>query len=251
MISRSKTHGLSGHHDQRPGRQTRCKVRAIVELHELEDRVVPTLLGQQIFPANNPWNQNISNAPVASNSSAIISHIGTGITLHPDWGADSSANGNSPLYGIPFNIVHGNSTAKVNVIIDNYPGESDVVPVPIPANAVIEGDYQDGPNPNGGGYNSGQRGDSHLIVWDEDNNVAYELFGVTRPSDPTLFPNTSGVELPHTDDEWHAAQETVWNMNANTFRTLGETSADAAGLSILAGLVRPTKGCRWPTAAKV
>ena len=83
----------------------------------------------------------------------------------------------------------------MNVIIDNYPGESDVVPVPIPANAVIEGDYQNGPNPEGGGYNSGQRGDSHLIVWDEDTNIAYELYGVTRPSDPTLFPNTSGVEL--------------------------------------------------------
>ena len=145
-------------------------------------------------------------------------------------------------YGIPVNIVHGNSTATVNVIIDNYPGESDIVPVPIPANAVIEGDYQDGPNPEGGGYNSGQRGDSHLIVWDEDANTAYELYGVTRPSDTTLFPNTDGVELPHTDGLWHAAQETVWNMNTDTFRTLGETSADAAGLSILAGLARPDEG---------
>ena len=114
--------------------------------------------------------------------------------------------------------------------------------MPIPANAVIEGDYQNGPNPNGGGYNAGQRGDSHLIVWDEDNNIAYELYGVTRPSDPTLFPNTSGVELPHTDGMWHAAQETVWNMNTDNFRTLGDTSADAAGLSILAGLARPDEG---------
>jgi hypothetical protein len=199
-------------------------------------------VGQQIFPSDNPWNQNISNAPVAANSAAIISHIGTSIDLHPDWGADNPANGNSPLYGIPVNIVHGNSTAKVNVIIDNYPGESDITPVPIPTGAVIEGDYQNGPNPNGGGYDSGQRGDSHLIIWDEDSNIAYELYGVTRPSDPTLFPNTSGVELPHTDGLWHAAQETVWNMNTDTFRTLGATSADAAGLSILAGLVRPDEG---------
>ena len=216
--------------------------RTPLQVQELEDRVVPTLLGQQLFPSDYPWNQNISNAPVAANSAAIIAHIGASIRLHPDWGADSPANGNSPLYGIPFNVVHGNSTAKVNVIIDNYPGESDIVPVPIPANAVIEGDYQNGPNPNGGGYNAGQRGDSHLIVWDEDNNIAYELYGVTRPSDPTLFPNTNGVELPHTDGLWHAAQETVWNMNTDTFRTLGETSADAAGLSILAGLVRPDEG---------
>jgi hypothetical protein len=208
----------------------------------LEDRVVPTLLGQQLFPADNPWNQNISNAPVAANSAAIIAHIGASTRLTPDWYADNPANGSSPLYGIPFSVVHGNSAAKISVTIDNYPGESDVVPVPIPANAVIEGDFQNGPNPNGGGYNPNQRGDSHLIVWDEDNNIAYELFGVTRPADPTLFPNTSNVELAHTDGLWHAAQETVWDMKADAFRTLGETSADAAGLSILAGLARPDEG---------
>ena len=180
-----------------------------------------SLLGSQLYPTNYPWNQIITNAPVASNSAAIISHIGGSITIHPDWGADSASNGASPLYGIPYNVVHGNTTAKINVIIDNYPGESDIVAVPIPANAVIEGDSQNGPNPNGGGYNTNQRGDSHLIVWDEDNNIGYELYGVTRPSDPTLFPNTSSVELPHTDGLWHAAQETVWNFNTNSFRTLG------------------------------
>jgi hypothetical protein len=225
--------------DSRPGFVRR---RRALEIQELEGRIVPTLFGQQLFPADNPWNQNIGNAPVAANSAAVIANIGASVHIHPDWGADNPADGASPLYGIPFNVVHGNSTAKVNVVIDNYPGESDIQAVPIPQNAVIEGDYENGPNPNGAGYNAGQRGDSHLIVWDEDNNIAYELFGVSRPSDPTLFPNTSGVELAHTDGQWHAAQETVWNMKTDTFRTLGETSADAAGLSILAGLVRPDEG---------
>jgi len=227
----------------RPRRPVR---RESLNIEELEARVVPTLMGQQLFPADNPWNQNIANAPVAANSAAIIAHIGTSIRFTPNWGADNPGNGSSPLYGMPVNIVHGNSTAKVSVIIDNYPGESDSVPVPIPQNAVLEGDFQNGPNPNGGGYgengNPNQRGDSHLIVWDEDNNIAYELYGVSRPNDPTLFPNTSNVELPKTDTAWHAAQETVWNMNTDTFRTLGETSADAAGLSILAGLARPDEG---------
>jgi hypothetical protein len=134
--------------------------------------------------------------------------------------------------------VHGNSTAKINVVIDNYPGESDLVAAPIPSNAVIEGDYQNGPNPNGAGYSAGQRGDSHLIVWDEDNNIGYEFYGTTRPTDPYLF---DGV-TPHTDGKWHAAQESVWNFNTNSFRPLGWTSADAAGLSILAGLARPDEG---------
>ena len=171
----------------------------------LEERRLLTLLGAQLFPSDNAWNQNIAAAPVAANSAAIISHIGNSVRIHPDWGDDSPANGNSPLYGIPVNVVHGNSTAKISVTIDNYPGESDIQAVPIPSGAVIEGDYQNGPNNNGGGYNTGQRGDSHLIVWDEDNNVAYELYGVSRPNDPTLFPNTSGNELPKTDNLWHAA----------------------------------------------
>jgi autotransporter passenger strand-loop-strand repeat protein len=212
--------------------------RSAPALEGLEERLVPTLMGQQLFPSDNPWNQNIANAPVAANSASIIANIGASTRLTPNWGAADPTSSN-PLYGMPINIVHGNSTARVNVIIDNYPGESDLVSVPIPTNAVIEGDFQNGPNMNGGGYNAGQRGDSHLIVWDEDTNTAYELYGVSRPNDPTLFPNTSFVELPKTDTAWHAAQETVWNMNTDTFRTLGATSADAAGLSILAGLARP------------
>ncbi len=202
-------------------------------IEQLEDRRLLSLLGQQIFPPDYPWNQDISKAPIATNSAAIISHMGGNLfPVHPDWGEDSPSNGAADLYGIPYNVVHGKTTAKVNVIIDNYPGESDNMLVPIPAGAVIEGDFQNGPNPNGN-----QSSDSHLIVWDEDSNTAYELYLVTRPSDPTL-PNGHA----HTDGKWHAAQETVWHMNTDNFRTLGYTSADAAGLSILAGLARPDEG---------
>ena len=211
-------------------------------IEALEPRLALSLESLQLFPADNPWNQNISNAPVAANSAAVIANIGASTPLHPDWGADDPANGTAPLYGIPVNIVHANGMPTVNVVIDNYPDESDIVPVPIPANAVLEGDYQNGPNPNGGGDQANQRGDSHLIIWDEDNNVAYELYGVSRPTDPKLFPDNNDVEKTRTDTAWHAAQETVWDMKTNTFRTLGETSADAAGLSILAGLARPDEG---------
>jgi hypothetical protein len=198
--------------------------RVPMAVEALEDRVVPTLLGQQLFPSDYPWNQNISNAPVAANSAAIIAHIGSSIKIHPDWGDDSASNGNSPLYGIPYNVVHGNTAPKVNVVIDNYPGESDIKPAPIPANTVLEGDFQNGPNPS-----LSSRGDSHLLVYDVDNNIAYEFFHASRPSE-------------NTDHMWHAAQESVWNMNTDAFRPLGYTSADAAGLSILAGLARPDEG---------
>src|SRR5437868_15510847 len=96
----------------------RTKRQAALAAEELEPRVVPTLLGQPLFPADYPWNQDISNAPVAANSAAVISHIGSAIKIHPDWGQDNPANGSSPLYGIPFNVVHGNSpgATRVNVV---------------------------------------------------------------------------------------------------------------------------------------
>jgi hypothetical protein len=150
---------------------------------------------------------------------SIISKYGNG-RLHPDFGQDT--NSNNPLYGIPYNAVHGNTQPKVNVVIDAYADESDVQPVPIPPNAVVEGDMQNGPTP--GGVNV--RGDSHLLVYDEDNNILYELYAASRPSE-------------NSDNQWHADQESVWNLNTNSFRTLGYTSADAAGLPILPGLARP------------
>lgn len=208
-------------------RKSGRKVQLLIE--ELEGRVVPTLLGQQLFPVDNAWNQPITSAPVAANSAAILNNIttlyGDG-RLHPDFGQD--AHSSSALYGIPYNVVHGNSTPKVSVVIDAYPGESDLQAAPIPAGVVLEGDFQNGPDV---GVNN--RGDSHLIIWDQDNNIDYEFYRASRPSE-------------NADGKWHADQETVWDMKTNTFRTLGWTSADAAGLAILPGLVRPDEGL--PTA---
>ena len=89
-----------------------------------ENIVMLSVLGTPLFPADNPWNQRIDQAPVAANSSTIMSNIGNG-SLHPDFGQDYH-NGDS-LYGIPYNIVHGNSTPAVQVVIDAYPDESDLV----------------------------------------------------------------------------------------------------------------------------
>src|SRR5262245_53636396 len=191
-------------------------------LEALEERTVPTLLGSQLFPSDNPWNQRITNAPVAANSTAILNNIVTlygNNRLHPDFGQDYGTS--QDLYGIPYNVVHGNSTARINVVIDAYADEGDVASVPLPANAVLEGALQNGPR-----FGVDNRSDSHLLIYDVDNNVAYEFYRASRPSE-------------NTDGRWHADQESVWDMKANTFRTLGWTSADAAGLSILAGLVRP------------
>ena len=107
------------------------------------------------------------------------------------------------LYGIPYNVVHSNTTAKVHVVIDAYPDQSDLQDAPIPANAVIEGDMQTAPT-----VGLDNRGDSHLLVWDEDNNVAYEFYRASRPSE-------------NTDGQWHADQESVWDMKTNTLPHVG------------------------------
>jgi hypothetical protein len=206
-------------------RRRALRRRAVDAFDRLEDRALLTLLGQQLFPPDYAWNQNISAAPVASTSAAImsniISHYGNG-HFHPDFGQDTHSS--NPLYGIPFNIVHGNTQTKVHVVIGAYASESDIQDAPITVNAVLEGDNQ-----NGAVSGLANRGDSHLIVWDEDNNIAYEFYHASRPSE-----NSDGL--------WHADQESVWNMKTDSFRTLDWTSADAAGLAILPGLVRPDEG---------
>src|SRR5262245_36508772 len=62
------------------------KVRKV---EQLEDRTAPALLGNQLYPSDNPWNQRITNAPVAANSASIMNNIlttyGNG-RLHPDFG---------------------------------------------------------------------------------------------------------------------------------------------------------------------
>ena len=94
----------------------------------------------QIFPADNPWNQDISNAAIDPASSQIIAIIGNS-PLHPDFG--SGLWDGAPI-GIPYVVVCG-SQAKIaidfraNSYDDNYGDESDPGPYPIPLTAPIEG----------------------------------------------------------------------------------------------------------------
>ena len=213
-------------------------------LESLDDRIVPTFYGNQLFPLDNPWNQIISSAPVSANSSAIINrilnrHTGT-LKLHADWGNPVT---DGSLWGIPVNVVDS-SAPKVNVVIapDGWADESDLVQVPIPANAVIEGDGPDGPSDPA---HPSARGDSHLLVYDKTANVLYELGSAARPNEQS-YPYGGAKALGVSG----AYQISYWNLNDNSFRTIGATSADAAGLPILTGLVRRTKRCRRRPAAK-
>jgi len=117
-----------------------------------------SLHGKQLFPADNPWNQDISMLPVAPNSTNLIASIGSNTGLHPDFGTVYNGAPN----GIPYMVVSGTQTlAPIN--FTSYGDESDQGPYPIPANAPIEG-----------GRNS--NGDRHVLVIDRDNWKLYELY---------------------------------------------------------------------------
>ncbi len=158
------------------------------------------------FPANSLWNTNIANAPVDPNSAAYINFIGNNTPLHPDFG---SGLYDGQTIGIPYIVVPG-TQPLVNIDYTLYGDESDPGPMPIPFNALIEGYPQPG------------NGDRHVLIVDKGNCWLYELY---------YSFNTGPLG-------WNAGSGAVWDLEANEMRPYTWTSADAAGLPILPGLVR-------------
>lgn len=161
------------------------------------------LSGIALFPADNPWHWDISQLPVHPNSSNLVASVGASTSVHPDFG---SALGGVP-WGIPYVLV-GKSQPKIPVTYTDYGDESDPGPYPIPLNAFVEGG-----NPNSG--------DRHVLAVDQDAKILYELY----------------VAVPRSD-HWDAACGAKFDLASNALRPDGWTSADAAGLPILPGLVR-------------
>jgi hypothetical protein len=158
------------------------------------------------FPADNLWNQNIANAPVDPNSASIIGFVGGSAPVHPDFG---SGQFDGSIIGIPY-VVVGAQQAPVTINLTDFADESDPGPMPVPANALVEGD----PNPGDG--------DRHLLVVDNNSCWLYELYNA----------------VPQSNGNWSAASSAVWDLLADGQRPLTWTSADAAGLSVFAGLAR-------------
>ena len=164
-----------------------------------------SLHGKQVFPSDNAWNEDISNAPVDPNSDNLIAGIGLNVNLHPDFGTVWNGAPN----GIPYIVVAGNQT-PVPINFTAFGSQSDPGPYPVPSNAPIEG----GPN---------STGDRHVLVIDRDNWKLYEMY--------RAFPINNGAS-------WNADSGAVFDLNSNALRPAGWTSADAAGLPIFPGLVR-------------
>jgi len=158
----------------------------------------------QLFPADNIWNTPVDTLPVGANSNLYINTIGADDNVHADFGSGLWDGG--PI-GIPFTTVPGNQP-KVAVTFD-YDDESDPGPYPIPPDAPIEGgDDSDG--------------DRHVLVVDRENCILYELYDAH----------------PQKNGSWTAGSGAIYDLNSHELREAGWTSADAAGLPILPGLVR-------------
>lgn len=153
------------------------------------------------FTGSNLWNTDISSAAVDPNSNTIMANWVGSVNVHPDWGTD-------PTYGIPYVVVDG-TQSLVPINLQAYGDESDPGPMPVPANAPVEG-------------GSTSTGDRHVLVLDNGNCFLYELYNSSV--------NSNG--------SWNADSTAVWDLLADEQRPYTWTSADAAGLPIFPGLVR-------------
>jgi hypothetical protein len=153
-----------------------------------------------MFPADNIWNTDISKLPVDGHSAAWMRSMDSAhINLHPDFGP----SGGYP-YGIPYTIV--NRSHRLVRIHFHYASDSDPGPYPFGPDTQIEG-----------GKNAG--GDRHAIMVNKKTCVLYELFNANYSKHPT------------------AGSGAIWSLRSNKLRPAGATSADAAGLPILPGLL--------------
>ncbi len=158
----------------------------------------PVVGGCSVFPANNPWNQDITSLAVHPSSAAIIANIQAHgeTTVKADFGSNTQ-------YGIPFVVVPQNQTF-VPIRFTEYGDESDPGPYPIPNNAPVEGGN-----------------DHHVIVVQQGSCMLFEMYHASR--------TTSG---------WNAGSGAMFDLRSNELRPRLWTSCDQAGLPIFAGLTR-------------
>jgi hypothetical protein len=174
-----------------------------------------------LFPPANWWNTDISSAPLDASSGAFINYIGSTRGLHPDFGGDSG-DPESPIYGMPYAVVAG--TQPLVPVTFDYDDESDLgAPgrppgYPIPEEAKTQERWIEG---GLAGNDPRADGDRHMLIVDRDHRILYELFA-----------------LRWTGSRWEAGSGATFPLDSNARRPEGWTSADAAGLAILPGLVR-------------
>ena len=173
------------------------------EVTALQGGSLPEAPGCPLMPADSYWYSRADQLPVHPRSGDYVAAIGLEEELHPDFGASVE---DGPI-GIPYAVVGGDQT-PVDVSF-TYADESDPGPYPIPPDAPIEG-------------GTDSDGDRHVLLVDGDACLLYELFNA----------------FPDGDGSWSADAGARFDLRSNALRPDTWTSADAAGLPILPGLVR-------------
>jgi hypothetical protein len=167
------------------------------------DKVLAAL---QVFPPDNPWNEDVSRLPVHPNSKKMIAGIGADKKL---------------AYNLDMGfILVPPDQKKVVVKLVAYPDESDKGPYPIPDNAPIENWPLDGRKLEAA-QKAKEEGDRHVLVVDPVNRMLYEFYQGRK-----------------TGDDWQAACEATFDLKSNKLRPDGWTSSDAAGLPIFPAVIR-------------
>jgi len=173
----------------------------------------PANLGDcPIFPANDDWNTDVSGlAADATWTTRLSTLVGTA-KVHPDFGDG---------YGIPINVVPA-SQAAVPIVFDQYADESDPGPYPFPGPTaiIIEG-----------GAATTCSGDCHVLVVQTGTCMLYE-----------------GYACKYTGGAWHCGNGAKWDLRKVAYgqRKTGWTSADAAGLPIMPGILRFAEATAGP-----
>jgi hypothetical protein len=158
------------------------------------------------FPADNVWNTPITGLPVDANSATWLASMSSSSTnLHPDYGP--SGNPRAP-YGIPWTVVR-KATVFTHVTFQ-YASESNRRPYPLTVSTPIEGGS-----------------DRHALMVDPYRSASSAACTLFETWDTYYHPSNRST----------AGSGATWNLRSNSLRPAGFTSADAAGLPILPGLV--------------
>ena len=155
-----------------------------------------------LFPCDSVWYRDVSGAAVSPESTGIIRAM--------SWGNGNKLN--IDLASIVY--MHTDGSAPKVKVTTTYASESNTDLVPIPPGGALEGET---------GYTCTQGGDCHLIVVDDSQHKLFELYAA----------NSAG-------GTWKADAESVWDLTKHygpEGRGLGCTSADAAGLPVMVGLI--------------
>jgi hypothetical protein len=118
----------------------------------------------------------------------------------------STAGRGKPLHvddSLPFNVVGPDQPARPLVNV-GAPAESDLELFPVPANPAVE-----------------KNEDAHLLILQTGSCRLYEIYQAKRQG-----------------NWWTASSTAIFDLRSNHLRPDGWTSADAAGLPILPGLLR-------------